>query len=84
MREKTKVILIRMLCLMLAFGMGASPVTAYAVSKETQAEIDRIKKEKEEAERAKRAAEQQNGNLNSQKSNMEKYMKDLEIGRAHV
>ncbi len=78
MREKTKVILIRMLCLMLAFGMGASPVTAYAVSKETQAEIDRIKKEKEEAERAKRAAEQQKGNLNSQKSNMEKYMKDLE------
>lgn len=70
--------MIRIICLVLAFGMAVSSYTAYAVSRETQSEIDRIKEEKDKAEADKKAAEQEKGNISSQKSAMESYLKDLE------
>jgi len=70
--------MMRLLCLLLAFGMAASSYTAYAVSRETQSEIDRLKEEKSRAEAEKKAAEKEKGNISSQKSAVENYLKDLE------
>lgn len=70
--------MIRLLCLLLAFGMVASSYTVYAVSRETQSEIDRLKEEKSRAEADKKAAEREKGNISSQKSAVENYLKDLE------
>ncbi len=78
MRGNMRKWMIRAICLMLAFGMAVSSYTAYAVSRETQSEIDRLKEEKDKAEADKKAAEQEKGNITSQKSAMESYLKDLE------
>ena len=71
-------ILARILCLMLVFGMAAPSFVALAASRETQEEIDRLKKEKQKAEEERKRAEQQKGSIKSQKSATENYLKELE------
>lgn len=78
MKKNRQKYMVRALCLLLAFGMGASSYTAYAVSKETQSEIDRLKEEKNKAEADKKAAEQEKGSISSQRSEVESYLKELE------
>lgn len=70
--------MVRFLCLTLALGMAVSSYTVYAVSRETQSEIDRLKEEKSKAEAEKKAAEREKGSISSQKSAMESYLKELE------
>ena len=60
--------MVRFLCLTLALGMAVSSYTVYAVSRETQSEIDRLKEEKSKAEAEKKAAEREKGSISSQKS----------------
>ena len=43
----------RIVCMLLALVVGSSTCIAYAVSEETQNQIDQTKKEKEDAEKAK-------------------------------
>ncbi len=71
-------ILARILCLMLVFGMAAPSFVTLAASRETQEEIDRLKKEKQKAEEERKRAEQQKGSIKSQKSATENYLKELE------
>ena len=78
MRKNIRKYMIRVICLLVVFAMTASSYTAYAVSRETQSEIDRLKEEKNKAEAEKKAAEQEKGNISSQKSAMENYLKELE------
>ena len=70
--------MVRFLCLTLALGTAVSSCTVYAVSRETQSEIDRLKEEKSKAEAEKKAAEREKGSISSQKSAMESYLKELE------
>lgn len=67
----------RILCMILVLSMGSSVYVAHAVSKETQDQIDKIKKEKEEAEQQQEETEQQRQELNNKKSEMEGYLKNL-------
>ena len=78
MNEKRKKRILCLICILLICALGISPSTARAVSRETQAEIDRLKKEKNEAEQEKKEAEQEKGYLNNQKSQMEDRLKELE------
>ena len=78
MRESKKRFLISILCLVLAFGLAAPSLAVLAVSRETQAEIDRLKDEKAKAEAEKKKAEQEKGNISSRKSATENYLKELE------
>lgn len=77
MRKTVQKIAARILCIVLVLSMGLSVYVAHAVSKETQDQIDQIKKEKEEAEQQQEETEQEQKELNSQKSEMESYLKNL-------
>lgn len=77
MRKQRRMLLARILCLMLVLGMAAPSMAVLAVSKETQDQIDAMKKEKEKAEAERKKAEQQKGSIKSQKSATENYLKEL-------
>ncbi len=78
MRESRRRFLVRIICLVLILCVGAPAFAVRAVSRETQAEIDRLKEEKRKAEEDKKKAEQQEGSIKGQMSATEKYLKDLE------
>lgn len=68
----------RIVCMLLALVVGSSTCIAYAVSEETQNQIDQTKKEKEDAEKAKSDAEKAKNDLNNAKAETQSYLKNLE------
>ena len=64
-------------CMLLALVVGSSTCIAYAVSEETQNQIDQTKKEKEDAEKAKSDAEKAKNDLNNAKAETQSYLKNL-------
>jgi len=77
-RENVKKILIRIMCFTLLFGTVIPSGIVQAVSRETQDEIDRLKREKAKAEEDKKKVEQEKGSISSKKSATMEYLKDLE------
>ena len=69
----------RIVCMLLALVVGSSTCIAYAVSEETQNQIDQTKKEKEDAEKAKSDAEKAKNDLNNAKAETQSYLKNLVI-----
>ncbi len=67
----------RILCLLLVFCLSSSANIALAVSKETQDEINRVKREKARAEEEKKETEQEQKEINNAKSSVESYLADL-------
>lgn len=68
----------RIVCMLLALVVGSSTCIVYAVSEETQNQIDQTKKEKEDAEKAKSDAEKAKNDLNNAKAETQSYLKNLE------
>lgn len=77
MRKRLKRLSKRVLCLTFAFIVGSSAFAVYAVSQETQDQIEQTEREKEEAERRRQEAEQQQNQLNNARKEMEKYLSSL-------
>lgn len=78
MRRNIHRLVKRIVCLLIVVCMGSSVVTALAVSKETQDEINRVKKEKARAEEEKKETEQEQKDLNNAKASVESYLADLQ------
>lgn len=67
----------RILCLLIVVCMGSSACIALAVSKETQDEINRVKREKAKAEEEKKETEQEQKDLNNAKSRVQSDLEEL-------
>lgn len=77
MRRKLHRLTKRILCLLIVICMGSSASIALAVSKETQDEINRVKKEKAKAEEDKKETEQEQKDLNHAKSKVQSDLEEL-------
>ncbi len=67
----------RILCLLIVFCLSSSALVTLAVSKETQDEINRVKREKARAEEEKKETEQEQKEINNAKTSVENYLADL-------
>ena len=77
MEKKVQKLAKRILCLLLAFCVGSSAFAVYAVSQQTQEQIDQMREEQKEAEEQKNALEKEQNKIHNQKAETEQYLKNL-------